>query len=194
MKSLHEDYEVSFLQLSYRPQRAPVNAFAFVAHLLEMLKVEQQLGIILSPGRGKIVSALPFLHYLCYSNTFIMCHLFIYLFIYVFIFNKFIYLYLVLAVLGLRCCTWAFSSCSERGLLFVVAHGFLIAVASLVAEHGLQARWLQQLRHVGSVVVTRRLQSTGSVVVAHGLSCSAACGTFLDQGSNLCPLHWQVDS
>ena len=35
---------------------------------------------------------------------------------------------------------------------------------------------------------------TGSVVVAHGLSCSAACGIFLDQGSNPCPLHWQADS
>ena len=34
----------------------------------------------------------------------------------------------------------------------------------------------------------------GSVVVAHGLSCSAACGTFLIQRSNLCPLHWQVHS
>ena len=38
------------------------------------------------------------------------------------------------------------------------------------------------------------LQSTGSVVVAHGLSCSTACGIFLDQGFNPCPLHWQVDS
>ena len=28
----------------------------------------------------------------------------------------------------------------------------------------------------------------------HGLSCSATCGIFPDQGSNLCPLHWQVDS
>ena len=34
----------------------------------------------------------------------------------------------------------------------------------------------------------------GSVVVAHGLSCSAACGIFPNQGSNPCPLHWQVDS
>ena len=34
----------------------------------------------------------------------------------------------------------------------------------------------------------------GSVVVAHGLSCSAACGIFPDQGSNPCPLHWQADS
>ena len=30
-----------------------------------------------------------------------------------------------------------FSSCGERGLLFVVVRGLLIAVASLVAEHGL---------------------------------------------------------
>ena len=34
----------------------------------------------------------------------------------------------------------------------------------------------------------------GSVVVAHGPSCSAACGIFPDQGSNPCPLHWQADS
>ena len=27
-----------------------------------------------------------------------------------------------------------------------------------------------------------------------GLSCSEACGIFRDQRSNLCPLHWQVDS
>ena len=33
----------------------------------------------------------------------------------------------------------------------------------------------------------------GSVVVAHGLSCSAACGILPDQGSNPCLLHWQVD-
>ena len=34
----------------------------------------------------------------------------------------------------------------------------------------------------------------GSVVVVHGLSCSAACGILPDQGSNPCPLHWQADS
>ena len=34
----------------------------------------------------------------------------------------------------------------------------------------------------------------GSVVVAHGPSCSVACGIFPDQGSNPCPLHWQADS
>ena len=39
-----------------------------------------------------------------------------------------------------------------------------------------------------------RSRRAGSVVVAHGPSCSAACGIFPDQGSNPCPLHWQADS
>ena len=53
----------------------------------------------------------------------------------IFFLNKFIYLFL--AVLGLCCCAWAFSSCGERGLLFVAVHGLLVAVPSLVAEHRL---------------------------------------------------------
>ena len=36
--------------------------------------------------------------------------------------------------------------------------------------------------------------SRGSIVVVRGLSCSKACGIFLDQGLNLCLLQWQVDS
>ena len=47
------------------------------------------------------------------------------------------YLFLFLAALGLHCCAQAFSSCGERGLLFVAVHRLLIAVASLVAELGL---------------------------------------------------------
>ena len=34
----------------------------------------------------------------------------------------------------------------------------------------------------------------GSVIVAHGPSCSTACGILPDQGSNPCLLHWQADS
>ena len=34
----------------------------------------------------------------------------------------------------------------------------------------------------------------GLVIVAHGISCSVACGIFPDQGLNPCPLHWQADS
>ena len=47
------------------------------------------------------------------------------------------FIYLFMAVSGLCCCVQAFSSCGERGLLFVAVRGLLIAVASLVAEHGL---------------------------------------------------------
>ena len=48
-----------------------------------------------------------------------------------------IFFFFFLAVLVLRCCARAFSSCGEQGLLFVVMGGLLIAVAPLVAEHGL---------------------------------------------------------
>ena len=42
-----------------------------------------------------------------------------------------------MAALGPPCCARAFSSCGERGLLFVAVRGLLTAVASLVVEHGL---------------------------------------------------------
>ena len=51
--------------------------------------------------------------------------------------KKIFFIYLFLAALGLRCCVQAFSSCSEQELVLVAVHGLLIAVASLVAEHGL---------------------------------------------------------
>ena len=56
-----------------------------------------------------------------------------------FFFNKFIFFkfILFLAELGLRCRTQAFSSCGERGLLFDVVSGLLIAAASPIVEHGL---------------------------------------------------------
>ena len=52
-----------------------------------------------------------------------------------FFFFIYLFIYLFLAALGLRCCAQAFSSCGERGLLFVAVHGLLIVVASLVVEH-----------------------------------------------------------
>ena len=48
-----------------------------------------------------------------------------------------VFIYVFLAVVGLHCCGWAFSSCGEQGLLFVAVHRLLIAVASLVEEHRL---------------------------------------------------------
>ena len=45
-----------------------------------------------------------------------------------------------------------------------------------------------------SVVSSPGPWSTGSLIMAHGLSCSRAHGIFPDLGSNLCLLHWQADS
>ena len=58
-----------------------------------------------------------------------------------------------MAALGLRFCARAFSSCGEKGPLFIAVRGPLTIVASLVAEHRLQMRrlsscgsWAQLLR------------------------------------------------
>ena len=58
------------------------------------------------------------------------------------------------------------------GYSLVTACGLLIAVASLVAGHGLYSMW-------ASVAVCG-LQDSDPIVVAHGLSCSAACRIFPD--------------
>ena len=47
-----------------------------------------------------------------------------------------------MAVLGLRFCARAFSSCGKRGPLFIAVCGPLTIAASLVAEHRLQTRRL----------------------------------------------------
>ena len=54
--------------------------------------------------------------------------------------KKFIYLFM--AVSGLRFCAKAFSSCGKWGPLFIAVHGPLTIAASLVAEHRLQMRRL----------------------------------------------------
>ena len=79
-----------------------------------------------------------------------------------------------MAALGLRFRARAFSSCGKRGPLFIAVRGPPLPRPLL-------------LRSTGS-------RRAGSVIVPHGPSCSAACGILPDQGSNLCPLHWQADS
>ena len=80
-----------------------------------------------------------------------------------------------MAVLGLRFCA--------RGLTLVAAsRGHSSSRCA-----GLSLSWPLLLQSTGS-------RRAGSVTVAHGPSCSAACGIFPDQGSNPCPLHWQADS
>ena len=88
-----------------------------------------------------------------------------------FFFNLFIYFWLC----------WVFVP--VRGLSLVVASGG--HSSSRCAGLSLSRPLL--LRSTGS-------RRTGSVVVAHGPTCSTACGIFPDQGSNPCPLHWQADS
>ena len=75
--------------------------------------------------------------HLCFIYFFIFIFLkeLLYLFIYLFI-------YLFLAVLGLRFCARAFSSCGEWGPLFIAVRGPLTIAASLVAEHRLQTHKL----------------------------------------------------
>ena len=67
-----------------------------------------------------------------------------------------------------------------------LCEGFLqLRQAGATHHRGAQASSLSRpllLRSTGS-------RCAGSVVVAHGPSCSAACGIFPDQGSNPCPLH-----
>ena len=76
---------------------------------------------------------------------------------------------------------WAFVS--VRGLSLVVASGGHTSLRCA----GLSLSWPLLWRSTSS-------RCAGSVVVAHGPSCSAACGILPYQSSNLCPLHWQADS
>ena len=75
--------------------------------------------------------------------------------------------------------------------VFVSGWGLSLVAAS----EGHSSSWCAGL----SLLRPLLLRSTGSrragsVVVAHGPNCSAACGILPDQGLNPCPLHWQADS
>ena len=98
-------------------------------------------------------------------------------FIYLFIFK--IYLF-ILVCTGSSLLCGLFSNCGEQGLL-----------SSHVQASCCRA---QALGVWASVASAPGLWSTGLVAVGYRLRCSAACGIFLDQGSNLSFRHWQVDS
>ena len=94
-----------------------------------------------------------------------------------FFLNKFIYLFIYLFIFG----------CVGSSFL---CEGFLqLRRAGATLHRGVRASHCHglSLRSTGS-------RRAGSVAVAHGPSCSAACGIFPDQGSNPCPLHRQADS
>ena len=83
--------------------------------------------------------------------------------------------------------------------VFVAVHGFSLVTAKGAAlSCGAQASHCSGFSCCGAPAIGRVGFSSCSmqalVVVAHELSCFVACGIFLDQKSNLCPLHWQADS
>ena len=86
---------------------------------------------------------------------------------------------------------YRFSSFCQRGLLFVV-HCRDFWMQSTSSRHtGFSSchRWALERRfpcHMRALEHRLRLHM--------GLNCSATSGIFSDQGSNLCPLHWQADS
>ena len=91
-----------------------------------------------------------------------------------------LYLFFFFLIIYFWLC-WVFVS--VRGLSPVAASGGHSSSPSA----GLSLSRPLPLRSTGS-------RRAGSVVVAHGPSCSAACGIFPDRGTNPCPLHWQADS
>ena len=84
-------------------------------------------------------------------------------------------MYVSWVALGLHCCSQASSRCGKQGLC-------CSACASLVAEHRLQARRLQELQQVGS-----QLWHMGLVALSDVESSLA-------RNAVLCPLPWQVDA
>ena len=104
----------------------------------------------------------------CLADThFFLISKFIYLFICLFV-------YLFLAVLGLRCCAWAFSSCGERGYSSLRCMGFSLRWLLLLQSTGSRhagfssgGSWAQQC---GSWALERRLSSCGTQAqLLHGL-------------------------
>ena len=88
-------------------------------------------------------------------------------------------------------------------LLFLLFIYFSCVGSSFLCKGFLQLRQAGAPLHCGARALSLSrpllLRSTGSrragsVVVAHGPSCSAVCGILPDQDSNPCPLHWQADS
>ena len=85
------------------------------------------------------------------------------------------------------------SLCCFQDLSLVAASRVHSPVA-VCGARGFSQRGAQALGHMGSEVVAPGPWSSGSRIVAPGLSCSSACRILPDQGSNPRLLHWQADS
>ena len=100
-------------------------------------------------------------------------------------FKALTFFFIHLSALNLRCCA--------DFPLVVVSGGH--SSCAVWASHcgGVSCSGAQTLGARASVVAAPGPQSTGSVAVAHGLSCSTAYGILSDQGSNPGLLHWQAN-
>ena len=98
---------------------------------------------------------------------------------------------LFLAVVSLSCCTWAFSSCSERGQAgaVVVVHGLLAAVASLLWSTGSRVLGLQKLELPGSRAQAQQWWCTGLIVPRHVGSSQPRDGTCVSCVGRQIPYH-----
>ena len=103
------------------------------------------------------------------------------------------YLFILLAVLGLRCCMQVFSSFGEQGLL---PTGGAQASHCSGFYHGARVLGTQ-----ASVTVTHELSSCSlwapehkHIAVAYRLHCSVAWELLLNKASNLFPSHWKTGS
>ena len=86
------------------------------------------------------------------------------------------------------------SSCCEGGLLSSCGARASRCDGSSCWEHGLQGTQVSVVVAHGLCSCSSRLWSAGSLVMAHGLSCSTECAIFSDQGQNVRLLHWKADS
>ena len=80
-----------------------------------------------------------------------------------------------------------------RGCALAAVHGLSFA-AFLTAKQGLVGSWAPAAVARELSICGSQALEPGSAVKAHGFRCSAACGIFPDQGSNLYALHLQADS
>ena len=102
------------------------------------------------------------------------------------IFLKVIYPFIYVSLCWVFVATRVFLQLQPAGATVqLLCVGLSLQWLFLLQSIGSKVHRLEQLWQVGSVSVAPGLQSTGSVVAAHGLSCSTAHRIFLDQGSIL---------
>ena len=112
-----------------RREAVETNCFCLLIFIYKTEENPQDLN--LTNGETRVL----FIARIAISTFFLTFFLFLKFLYSFFLINLFIYIFL--AVLGLCFCVRAFSSCGKWGLFFIAVHRLLIAVASLVGEHGI---------------------------------------------------------